>query len=152
MTAKRYRVKLTAEAREELKARTTQGRVPARQHAHAHILLPCDEGRREDGGRTGCEIAEVLDVGVSTVARVHRRCVEERLEAALNRKEPLNRRAKSWMGRRPKLGWWRSPAASPGGLCALVVALARGSVDGVRDRGFREPVCRTLKNTLANHG
>ncbi len=93
MTTKRYRVKLTAEEREELKALTTKGRVSARKQTHARILLQCDECR-EDGGRTDGEIAEALDVGVSTVVRARRRCVEEGLEAALNRKEQLNRRTK----------------------------------------------------------
>ena len=51
MTSKRYRVKLTAEEREELKALTTKGRVSARKQTHERILLQCDEGR-EDGGRT----------------------------------------------------------------------------------------------------
>ncbi len=51
MTSKRYRVKLTAEEREELKALTTKGRVSARKQTHGRILLQCDEWR-EDGGRT----------------------------------------------------------------------------------------------------
>ena len=93
MTTKRYRVKLTAEEREELKALTTKGRVSARKQTHARILLQCDEGR-EAGGQTDSASAETLDIGVSTVVRVRRRCVEEGLEAALNRKEQLNRRAK----------------------------------------------------------
>ncbi len=46
------------------------------------------------GWRTDGEIAEALGIGVATVARVRRRCVEEGLAAALNRKEQLNRRAK----------------------------------------------------------
>ena len=51
MTSKRYRVKLTAEEREELKALTTKDRVSARKQTHGRILLQCDECR-EDGGRT----------------------------------------------------------------------------------------------------
>ena len=86
MTTKRYRVKLTAEEREELKVLTTKGRVSARKQTHARILLQCDECQ-EDGGRTDGEIAEALDVGESTVVRVRRRCVGEGLEAVLNRKE-----------------------------------------------------------------
>ena len=93
MTTKRYRVKLIAEEREELKALTTRGRISARKQTHARILLQCDECR-EDGGRTDGEIAEALDIGESTVVRVRRRCVEKGLEAALNRKEQLKRRAK----------------------------------------------------------
>ena len=50
MTTKRYRAKLTVEAREELKTLTTQGRVSARKQTHARILLPCDEGREDGGG------------------------------------------------------------------------------------------------------
>ena len=42
-------------------------------------------GRRSD-------IASVLKVGVSTVTRVRRRCVEEGLEAALGRKKQARRR------------------------------------------------------------
>ena len=51
MTSKRYRVKLTAEEREELKALTTKGRVSARKQTHGRILLQCDEwvGRMADG-------------------------------------------------------------------------------------------------------
>ena len=80
MTSKRYRVKLTAEEREELKALTTKGRGSAWKQTHGRILLQCDECR-EDGRRTDGEIAEALGIGVSTVVRVHRRCVEEGLEA-----------------------------------------------------------------------
>ena len=131
---------MTAGAREELKALTTQGRVSARQQAHARILLPCGEGR-EDGGRTGCEIAEVLDAGVSTVARVRRRCVEEGLEAALNRKEPLNRRAKVVLDGEAEARLVAIACGEPpaGYARSVVVALPRESVDGVQDRGFREP-------------
>ena len=45
------------------------------------------------------EIAKALKVGTTTVERVRRRCVEEGLEAALGRKEQVNRRRKSWMVR-----------------------------------------------------
>ena len=37
-------------------------------------------------------IADVVGVGTSTVERIRRRCVEEGLEAALERKEQLNRK------------------------------------------------------------
>ena len=44
------------------------------------------------------EIARSLKVGTATVERVRRRCVEEGVEAALGRKEQLNRRAKKLDG------------------------------------------------------
>ncbi len=40
------------------------------------------------------EIAQALKVGTATVERVRRRCVEEGLEAALGRRQQLNRRRK----------------------------------------------------------
>ena len=84
-------MKLTAEEREELKALTMKGRVSARKQTHGRILLQCDECR-EDGGRTDGAIVEALGIGVATVARVRRRCVEEGLEAALNRKVSMSSR------------------------------------------------------------
>ena len=44
------------------------------------------------------EIAKALKVGTTTVERVRRRCVEEGLEAALGRKEQVNRRRKKLNG------------------------------------------------------
>ena len=83
------------------------------------------------GWRTDGAIAEVLGIGVATtVARVRRRCVEEGLEAALNRKEQLNRRAKVLDGE----------AEARLVECEIV--------DGVS----REMVRRTLKKTTLNRG
>ena len=44
------------------------------------------------------DIARSLQVGTATVERVRRRCVEEGVEAALGRKEQLNRRPKKLDG------------------------------------------------------
>ncbi len=44
------------------------------------------------------EIARALKVGTATVERVRRRCVEEGLEAALGRRQQLNRRRRKLDG------------------------------------------------------
>lgn len=93
MPRKIYRVRLTDEERGDLKSLTNKGRASARRQTHARILLLCDEDR-EGGGRTDAEIAEALDIGSATVGRVRRRCVEEGVEAALERKPQRNRRSK----------------------------------------------------------
>ena len=93
MPNKTYRMELAEAEREQLKALANKGRASARKQTHARILLQCDEGR-EGGGRTDREVADGLDIGVATVARVRRRCVEEGIESALNRKRQLNRRPK----------------------------------------------------------
>ena len=91
MPSKTYRLRLADEERESLKSLANLGRASARKQTHARILLLCDEGR-EGGGRTDAEVADALDIGIATVARVRRRCVEEGVEAALNRKPQRNRR------------------------------------------------------------
>ena len=88
--AKRYRVTLTEEERERLEGLTRKGRASARMVRRAQTLLLADEGRTDEA------IAAALHVGVSTVERTRRRCVEEGPDATLTeRPRP---------GARPKLG------------------------------------------------
>ena len=93
MLGKKYRVKLSAEQQQELKTVVSRGRAAAYKQTHARILLLSDEAQG-DGGMKDEEIARVLQIGCSTVERVRRRCVEEGLEAALGRRQQLNRRRK----------------------------------------------------------
>ena len=90
MPAKKYRIRLTTYEQQELKALVSRGRSAAYKQTHARILLMSDE-TREDGGMKDADISGSLGVGMSTVERVRRRCVEEGLESALNRKEQLRR-------------------------------------------------------------
>jgi transposase len=77
-----YKVTLTEDEREELRKMLTSGKAAARKLNHARMLLYADAsaaGLR----RTDQEIAEVLGVGLRTVARVRQRFVEEGYAAAL---------------------------------------------------------------------
>lgn len=94
---KKYRVELTAEEQEELKALVAKGWAAAYKQRHARILLLSDENQ-EQGPMMDQEIARVLKVGTATVERVRRRCVEEGVESALGRREQLNRRGKKLDG------------------------------------------------------
>ena len=94
---KKYRVELTVEEQEELKALVSRGRAAAYKQTHARILLLSDENQAE-GPMMDQEIAQSLKVGTATVERVRRRCVEEGVAAALGRKEQLNRRRKKLDG------------------------------------------------------
>ena len=91
MSAKKYRVNLTAEERQELKALVSRGRAAAYKQTHARILSLSDEAQA-DGPLKDEGIARSLQVGTATVERVRRRCVEEGLEEALGRRQQLNRR------------------------------------------------------------
>ncbi len=99
--AKRYRVTLTDEERKRLEELTRKGTASVRMVRRAQtLLLAADEERDED-------IAKALRIGVSTVERTRRRCVEEGVDASL--------RERPRPGARPKLG----PKEQ-----AMVVALA----------------------------
>ena len=80
--AKRYRVTLTQEEREQLRQMISRGKADARKLAHARILLQADEA---EGGprRTDVQIASALDTATRTVERVRERFVEEGLDTAL---------------------------------------------------------------------
>jgi transposase len=88
--AKRYRVTLTEEERERLEGLTRKGRAPVRMVRRAQMLLLASEEQRDE------DLAKALHIGVSTVERTRRRCVEEGVEASL--------RERPRPGARPKLG------------------------------------------------
>ncbi len=97
MPAKKYRVRLSAEEQEELKGMVSRGREVAYKQTHARILLLVDEAQ-EGGAMRDEEIARFLKVGSATVERVRRRCVEEGVEAALGRRQQVNRRPRKLDG------------------------------------------------------
>ena len=93
MSTKKYRIRLTTDEQQELNALVSRGRAAAYKQTHARILLMSDESR-SDGGMKDADITSALGVGQSTVERIRKRCVEEGVESALNRKKQLRRRQK----------------------------------------------------------
>ena len=93
MPNKKYRIRLTDDEQQELQALVSRGRTVAYKQTHARILLMSDESRA-DGGMKDTDIASALGVGQSTVERIRKRCVQEGIDSALNRKEQLRRRRK----------------------------------------------------------
>jgi transposase len=83
--AKKYRVTLTDDERSMLTTLISSGSAPARTLTHARILFKADQA---EGGPAWTDeaIHEALDVGLSTIARVRERFVEQSLEAALHRR------------------------------------------------------------------
>ncbi len=89
--AKKYRVTLTEDERTMLTSMINAGTAPARTLTHARILLKADQA--PDGPAwTDQAIHDALDVGLSTIARVRERFVEDSLEAALHRRSPSRTR------------------------------------------------------------
>ncbi len=86
-TVKKYHVTLTDAERRMLHELLSAGKAPARTLTHARILLKADESG-ESPAWSDEAIRQALEVGLSTVARVRERFVEEGLEAALERHKP----------------------------------------------------------------
>ena len=145
---KKYRVELTVEEQEELKALVSRGRAAAYKQTHARIPLLSDENQAE-GPMMDQEIARALKVGTATVERVRRRCVEEGVAAALGRKEQLNRRRKKLDGQGE--AHLIALACSPppeGRVSWTLQMLADGLVEGeIVESISDETVRRTLKKT-----
>ena len=153
MSVKKYRVKLTTEERQELKALVSRGRAAAYKQIHARILLLSDEAQT-DGAMKDEEIGRALQIGCSTVERVRRRCVEEGLEVALGRRQQLNRRRKKLDGHGEAhliaLACGEPPEGRAGGTLKL---LADRLVEGeIVDRISPETVRQTLNKTNSSPG
>jgi len=87
MRKTKYTVELSEEERAQLRTMIGRGAAPARQLTPARILLKANQG---EGGPawTDAVIAGALEVHPATVARVRRACVEDGVDAAVNRKSP----------------------------------------------------------------
>lgn len=83
--AKRYRVTLTTDERDELDRMISRGKADARKLVHARVLLQADVSEGGPGWSDGA-ISEALRVSVRTIERVRQRFVEGGLEAALLRR------------------------------------------------------------------
>ena len=77
MVRDKYAVRLAPEQREELQRLIRVGKNSARMTARARILLKSDEGWAAP------QVAEALDVALSTVYRVKQRFAEERVGGGL---------------------------------------------------------------------
>ena len=78
MPAKKYKVKLEADEREQLLEMTRKGEIGVRKMKRAQILLKADESWKDK------DIIEALNTSRSTVERTRKRFVEGGLNKALN--------------------------------------------------------------------
>ncbi len=93
MPAKRYKVTLTREERQELSTLVRKGKGEARRLTRARILLMADESQ-DDASWKDADIAKALGVHVSTVERIREKCVEMGVESALSHARPKQSRSK----------------------------------------------------------
>jgi transposase len=94
---KKYIVTLTEVERQSLQAMLSRGKAAARKLMRARILLKADASSGGPGWNDD-QIAEGLEVGRATAERVRKAFVEEGLDAALDRRKPRRRYARTLDG------------------------------------------------------
>ena len=144
----KYVVRLTAADRRELERMARCGRHPARTLVHARILLKADAAKGS-AGWDDAAIAEALDCGTRTVARVRKKYAEGGLDVALHRKKPTGRQYRKLDGDQEARLVAIACSAPPAGKARWTLKMLADRlvelevVDALSD----ETVRRTLKKT-----
>jgi transposase len=151
---RKYVVTLTAEEREQLRALIRAGKASALKLARARVLLKADAA---PGGPDWPDerIAEAVEVGLATVARVRRRFVELGVAAALERrKQARPSRERKLDGRGEAKLIALACSAPPDGRTVWTMQLLADRLVELRvaDAVSDETVRRTLKKTRSSRG
>lgn len=94
---KKYLVRLSETERQQLTDLVRKGKVAAYRRMHAQILLLVDEGPCGPGLKDA-EAADRVEVNERTVSRLRQRCVEQGLEAALERQKRVREKRRALDG------------------------------------------------------
>lgn len=149
----KYRVTLSPEEREALRALVSKGRGAARKLTHARILLQADAASGSPAW-TDAQIAEAFQIGDATIHRVRQTWVEEGLEVALNRRRPTGRQFRKLDGvQEAHLVALACSSPPEGRACWTLQLLADKMVElKIVDSIGRECVRTTLKKTTCSPG
>lgn len=85
--AKRYRVTLTREERDDLTGLSSKGKMAVRTVLYARALLLLDQGEHAPNTWTVASVAEALGTTSRSLEKLKRRFVEEGLAEAIERKK-----------------------------------------------------------------
>ena len=146
---KRYIVNLTAAEREALRQLVGRERVSGLKRIRASILLKADEGM------TDAEIADDLEVGLVTVERVRKRCIERGIQSCLERKPQDNpSRPRKLDGVAEAQLVRLACSEAPQGRARWTLALLAGKLVELKvfDSVSKSTVQRGLKKTSSNPG
>jgi hypothetical protein len=148
-----YRVTLTAEEQQELRALASKGKAAARKLTRARVLLLADQA---EGGpaKPDPEIVAALGCGRATVERVRRQFVEDGLEATLNPKPSTRVYERRLDGKAEAHLVAITCGAPPAGRARWTLRLL---ADRMVALGYVESVCheavrQTLKKTSFSRG
>ena len=151
---RKYVVTLTAEEREQLQALIRAGKASALKLARARVLLKADAAPGGPDWPDG-RIAEAVEVGLATVARVRRRFVELGVAAALERrKQARPSRERTLDGRGEAKLIALACSAPPDGRTVWTMQLLADRLVELRvvDAVSDETVRRTLQKTRSSRG
>lgn len=153
MPAKKYRVSLTQEERDNLSKLTSQGRIAARKLLHAQVLLHADEASAR-GSLKDAEIAKAIHTSRLTVERVRKRFVLEGLDSALNPKVQKRRKPKKLDGKAESFLIATACSTAPEGRSGWTLQLLADRLVecNIVDSISGECVRQTLKKTNLSRG
>ena len=151
--AKKYRVTLAEDERTMLTTMLASGSAPARTLTHARILLKADQAA---GGPAWTDeaIRDALDVGLSTIARVRERFVEQSIDDALHRRSSPRPRQRLLDGAEEARLLALTCSAVPEGNERWTLRLLADKMVELEyvDRVSHETVRQVLKKTNSNRG
>ena len=149
----KYVVTLTDQERADLTKLTTTGRAAARTILHAHVLLKADAAPGSPRWLDQ-DIRTAFGIGLTAIARIRRRFVEEGLEAALQRRAAQTPRARKLDGRAEAHLVALACSDPPDGRDRWTLALLteRFVALGVGPPVSDETVRRALKQTISSPG
>jgi transposase len=147
----KYVVRLTGEQRRELDRLAATGTRPAATITRARILLKADVG---DDGWSDDRIAEALEIGPATVARIRKKFVQQGLLAAVERQRPTGRLYRKLDGAQEARLAALACSPPPEGQARWTMTLLADKLVELEVVEAIDPatVCRTLKKTRSSHG
>lgn len=149
----KYTVRLSEDEREELRVVLNRGKVAAVKRRRAQILLKADAG--SDGrSLTDEQVAQALEVGVRTVARVRKAYVELGLSQAIEPKQAERRRVPKLDGEQEAQLVALACQPAPAGRTRWTLRLLADKLVELEvvDSIGKDAVRRTLKKTRSSRG
>jgi len=149
----KYVVRLTAGDRRQLERLVSSGKHPARALTRARILLRADAGAGGPGW-DDARVAEALECGDRTVARVRRRYAEGGLDMALHSKRPTGRQYRKLDGKQEARLVALACSEPPAGQARWTMKLLADRLVELAVVESIDPatVWRTLKKTTSSRG
>jgi transposase len=148
----KYKVILTEEERVALSDIVNKGKRRQMMRLHSQILLNIDQ--KKEGKSRDVEIAKILNTSVDTIERTRKRFVEEGLEAAINRKKQINRKARKLDGVKEANLIKIACSETPQGASRWTLQLLADKLVELEivDSIAKETVRQSLKKMNLNHG